>query len=309
MLIRIRKLLAHHWQASASSLRGLCNSPVATMLTALVIALTLTLPALFWVFTDNLSQLTLNWQRSGHISLYLRLSASHADENALLERLRKTPGVGHAILIPPSEALKELQQQEGMQDMLRYLPENPLPATIDIIPTSDVNTPAALELLFAELKSDPLVEQAKLDMEWIQRLYAILGFAAKLSHALMALLALAVLLIIGNTLRLAIHNHYEEIQVLKLVGATDAYIARPFLYSGIWYGVAGTFFALLLISLFLASLSRVVERLASVYQLHYSLSGLSFRQASLLMLSAILLGWLGACLSVRRQLTSIEPYN
>lgn len=307
MLAKIRVFLAYHLQAALTSFNSLYSKPLATLMTVLVIAITLVLPALFWVMSDNMHRLTVKWQHSGHISLYLKSPLPAADEAALLLRVQKATGVGRATLKSSAEGLAELQQQEGMQDVMRYLPENPLPAVIEVTPTLDVNTPIKLKQLYLQLKSYPQVDQAKLDIQWINRLQAILGFIDSLAQGLMILLALAVILIIGNTLRLAIHNRHEEIQVLKLVGAKDSFIIRPFLYSGIWYGLAGAIFAVLLVNIFMLSLTLVVNQLAAAYEMHYSLVGLSMRQISLLVLSAIILGWLGACLSVKKQLASIEP--
>ncbi|ARG96615.1 permease-like cell division protein FtsX [Legionella micdadei] len=309
MLKSMRALLSYHLQAASSSLNLLCRQPLATTLTVVVIAIALTLPTLFWVFTDNLAQLTGSWQRGGHISLYLKSPISAEEETALLERVQATEGVGHASLKSAADGLAELQQQEGMHDIMRYLPENPLPAVIEVVPSLAINSPAQMEQLFLRLKVFPQVEQAKLDMQWINRLHAILSFISKTAHALIALLASAVVLIVGNTLRLAIHNRHEEIQVLKLIGATDPYIARPFLYSGIWYSLAGAILAVLFVNIFMLSLAVAVKQLASAYQMHYPITSLSVKQAYLLVLISTLLGWLGARLSVKRQLASIEPYN
>lgn len=307
MLTKTRVWLAYHVQAALASFTALCRKPFATMMTVLVIAITLVLPTLFWVMTDNMSQLLIHWQQGGHISLYLKPSTSPANAAAFFARIKHTPGVEKATLTSAAEGLLELQQQEGMQDMMRFLPENPLPVLIEVTPTLDVSQSEKLDQLYTQLNAYPEVEQAKLDIQWVSRLRAILGFIATFAHGLMLLLAAAVVLMIGNTLRLAIHNRHEEIQVLKLVGAKDAFILRPFLYSGIWYGLAGAVFAVLLVNIFILSLTAVVNQLASVYQMHYSLVGLSLRQIALLMLSAITLGWLGASLSVRKQLAAIEP--
>jgi cell division transport system permease protein len=218
-------------------------------------------------------------------------------------------GVGQASLKSAADGLAELTQQEGMHDIMRYLPENPLPSVIEVVPSLVTDSPAKLDLLARHLEALPQVTQAKLDMAWINRLHVILGFAANVAKALMSLLALAVVLIIGNTLRLAIHNRQEEIQILKLIGATDPFILRPFLYSGVWYGMAGAIFAVFLVNIFILSLGVAVNQLAVAYQMHYPLTGLSIRQILLLILFAIILGWLGARLSVKRQLASIEPYN
>ncbi|HAT8858387.1 TPA: cell division protein FtsX [Legionella pneumophila subsp. pneumophila] len=309
MLKRSQSLLAYHLQAAANSLNLFCRKPIATMMTVIVIAIALALPTLFWVFTDNLSELTNRWQRGGHISLFLKPSLSEAEQTSLLEKVRTTEGVGQANIKSAADGLSELTQQEGMQDIMRYLPENPLPAVIEVVPALVIDSPAKLDLLSRKLQAFPQVALAKLDMEWINRLHAILGFSGKAANALMALLALAVVFIIGNTLRLDIHNRQEEIKILKLIGATDPYIIRPFLYSGVWYGAAGALLAIFLVNIFILTLGVAVNQLANVYQMHYPLACLSLRQILLLVLFAIILGWLGALMSVKRQLASIEPYK
>ncbi|CAM2918478.1 permease-like cell division protein FtsX [Legionella worsleiensis] len=309
MLKRTQSLFVYHLQAAVQSLNLLCRKPLGTMMTVIVIAIALALPALFWVFTDNLGNLTISWQRGGHISLYLQPALTQTEQTQLLEKIRNTEGVGQASLTSSKEGLAELTQQEGMHDIMRYLPENPLPAVIKIVPALVIDSPAKLDLLSRQFKAFPEVEQVKLDMEWINRLHAILIFVGYLAKALMALLALAVVIVIGNTLRLALSNRQEEIQILKLIGATDAFILRPFLYSGIWYGMAGAVCAVFLVNIFILSLGVVVNQLAVAYQMHYPLTLLTMRQILLLVFFAIILGWLGALLSVKRQLASIEPYN
>lgn len=307
MLTKMRAWLLYHVQAGLASLNYLCRQPLATTMTVLVIAVSLVLPALFWVLTDNMGRLTLNWQQGGHISLYLKSPIQSVDELALLLRVRETAGVGHADLKSSAEGLLELQKQEGMQDIMRYLPENPLPSLIDVVPALDVNTPEKLKQLYMQLKSYPYIEQAKIDMQWANRLHAMVNFIANLARGLMIILAVAVVLIVGNTMRLAVLNQNEEIKVLKLIGAKNSFIIRPFIYAGVWYGLAGAIVAVLLVNIFMLSLTLVTNQLAALYQMHYSLAGLSMRQMGLIVLSAIILGWIGASLSVRRQLTVIEP--
>ena len=309
MLTTLKRLAAGHLHAAINSFNFLCRRPIATLITVVVIAITLTLPTLFWVFTNNLSQLTVNWQKSGTVSLYLKPGLTVGQQNQLVTDIRHTQGVGEVTLKTPAEGIKELQRQEGMNDIMRYLPENPLPALIEVTPALALNTPPKMEQLFNRLKALPQVEQAKLDMDWIRRLHAILGFAAEIANALMILLASAVVLIVGNTLRLAIHNRYEEIRVLKLIGASDQFIVRPFLYTGVWYGLIGAVFAVLFVNIFMLSLAVGLQELASAYSMHYPLKGLTVFQAYLIVLAAISLSLLGARLAVKRQLASIEPYN
>jgi len=307
MLATLKVWLFHHLKAALSSFVVLCRQPFATFMTVSVIAVSLVLPALFWILSDNMEQLTHDWQHGSHVSLYLESRLSSSDEFTLLLQVRETVGVGHATLIPAADGLLELQKQEGMQDIMRYLPDNPVPSFIDVRLAPEVDTPEKLETLYSELQSYQGVEQAKIDMQWANRLHAMLHFIAELAHGLMALLAVVVVLIIGNTMRLSVHNRHEEIKVLKLVGARDSFILRPFLYAGVWYGLASALFAVLLVNILMISLSALVNQLATVYQMHYSLAGLSLRQMGLVILAAMLLGWLGATLSVKRQLSIIEP--
>lgn len=307
MLIKFRALMAHHVHAAQSSLMSLCQQPLASGMTVVVIAITLTLPALLWVFTDNMAELTKNWKRGGHISLYLTMNMVSTDSAQLLERIRHIPGVGEATLKTPAEGLQEMQEQEGMHDLMLNLPENPLPALIDVLPAASIITPEQLEDVYGRLKTLPGIEDARLDMQWVTRLFALLALAERLTHGLMLLLSLAVVLIVGNTLRLVIHKRHEEIQVLKLVGASDPYIIRPFLYTGLWYGLSSAILAVIFVSIFMFSLSFVLNRLVAAYQMNLSVLGLSIGQALMLILMATGLGWLGACFSVRRQLTLIEP--
>ncbi|MBA2650202.1 MAG: cell division protein [Legionella sp.] len=299
---------AFHIQAIVQSFNLLGRKPLASSMTILVIALALALPGFFWVFTKNLSQFTLGLQRGGHISLYLK-SMTASDQTVLLEQVRDTPGVGQALLKTPEEGLEELTQQEGMEDIMHYLPDNPLPAVIEITPALMMDSPSQLSILSKQLQRLPQIEQVKLDMEWVRRLDAILKVASKITHWLMIALVMAVVLIIATTLRLVIHTRHEEIQVLKLIGAPDAFILRPFLYLGIWYGLAGATLAVILVNVFVLSTAMVLNELVSVYQMHYPLLGLSIRQILPLILFAVILGKLAAHLSVKRQLLSIEPYN
>lgn len=302
-------ILAHHVHALVQTFHVLCVRPFSTFMTVLVVALTLSLPALLWVLTDNMDKLTKDWQQTGHISLYLKPPFPETEEKALLDKIRKISGVATATFKSADKGLQEFIAQEGMQDVMRYLPNNPLPAVIDVIPTVTVDTPGKLENLVRELKVLPQVDIAKADREWVARLHVMLTFVSKAIHAVIALLALGVVVIIGNTLRLAIHNRQEEIQVLKLIGATDGFIIRPFLYQGFCYGVASAILATLFVNIFMLNLDVSLKPLLVVYKTDYKIIGMTIRQILTLFCFAGILGWLGARLSVQRQLANIEPYR
>lgn len=305
--MNLRRFLAQHREALSGSIMMYRDAPLATLMTFMVIAVALTLPALFWLLSLNVKHLTASWQEGQRIELYLKPGASVLLQNEVLRRVRDAEGVARATLISPEEGLAALQQQEGLNGVALFLESNPLPAVIEIVPDEVVDEPEKLVTLMNVLKSEKDVEQVKLDMQWVTKLYAILGFLSALAKSLMLLLGFAVIMIIGSTLRLAIERRHQEIQVLKLIGATDAYIARPFLYAGLWYGLGGALIALLLVGLFVSSLMSVLNELVMLYHIqHLSLSYSAF-EVGLFILFAVCLGLFGALLSVRRQLSLIEP--
>ena len=297
MLASIRTRFTCHLEASKNSFRYLRSKPLTALTTVSVIALTLTLPALFWVFTDNFQQFGGEWQHGGHISLYLDSSVP-SDQSAILERVRSTPEVADASLRSSAEGLAELQQEEGMQDVMQYLPDNPLPAVIDVIPSANINTVEKSDELYQILKAYPHVEQAKFDRQWVNRFYLLSDIASKIAKGTMLLLALVVVIIVGSMLRTAIHNRQEETRVLAFIGANNSYIIRPFLYLGVVYGVAGAVLAMVLVQIMTLSLASLINQLAKTYEMHFVFSGMSFEQSSLLLVFAMTLGWIGARLSV-----------
>lgn len=307
MLKKLPSFVAFHVQAAKHSMTLLLARPMATLMTLMVIAITLVFPTLFWVFTDNMSQLTGLWKQSSSISLYLQKGLTQAEQMQALQTVRGVQGVGQASFKSADQGLEELTSQEGMQDLMRYLPENPLPPLIEVVPDLSIHSDAELDVLLKNFKALPQVAQAKLDVAWIHRLHVVLGFITKLIKALMFLLAFAVVLLIGNALRLAIHSRQEEIQILKLVGATDPFILRPFLYSGVWYGLMGALIAVFLVKIFIVSLGLAFHQVALAYEMHYPIKFLSISKVFKLLIFSVILGWLGAWLFVKRQLLSIDP--
>ena len=305
MLNRVRALLICHRNALLASYRGLLRTPAATMMTVLMIAIALMLPLLLGVFIDKLKSLTVDWQEGEHISLYLKIPLPESATTAVVSKVQQMQGVASAVYISPQEGLVSLQQQEGMQDVMQYLPNNPLPGVIDVTPHTGLS-PEVLDQLYRTLKAYPEVAQAKVDMAWVKRLHALLTLFNQIACALMVLLGSALVFIVGNTLRVAIQKSCEEIKVLKLIGATDAFIARPFLYTGVLFGLGGAFCALALLQLFVYSISSAMEHVLYLYQMNSLSLGLSFAKVSNLMLMAVFLGWIGARFSIKKQLKHIE---
>jgi len=303
---RLQSYLSHHREVAADSLQRLLKTPVVSVMTWLVIAIALALPAALYVALDNIQVLGQSWDGSPRISLYLKAGSRDSDNEKVSTNLLAMTGVKEAVYISPEEGLQEFSQFSGFGEALSYLDGNPLPGVIVVTPDTSLGV-AAIEQLTASLKALPAVDNVQLDMAWLKRLQQLMAFGQRMTVALALLLVLGVLLIVGNTIRLAIENRRDEILVIKLVGGTDAFVRRPFLYIGLWYGVGGGVLALLLLTLGLLWLSGPISELSASYQSQFSLQGLGFGRSLLLLLSAGAIGWLGAWIAVGRHLVAIQP--
>ena len=306
-LTALRVYLLRHLQVFFYSLGVLSRSPFATLMTTAVIGIALALPSGLHVILKNAQQLSGGWDGAAQISLFLKRAVPDDEANRLARQIQKLPEVASVSYISRGEALEEFRRLSGFGDALEALQDNPLPSVLVIRPTPVASTPAATEKLLQHLQGYPAVDVAQLDMQWVKRLYVIMEIVRRGVVVLAALLALAVLLVVGNTIRLAIQNRREEIVVMKLIGGTDAFIRRPFLYTGFWYGLFGGIIAWLLVSLSLTILSDPVERLTGLYQSQFELSGLDATTTGTLIGTSILLGLTGSWLAVGRHLRDIEP--
>ena len=217
--------------------RACGRAPLATLLTIAVIGITLALPGGLYLAVDNTRQLARGWEANGQVSLFLKQQMSDADAQKLAEKIRRLPDVKSVSFISRAQALAEFKRHSGFGEALNLLERNPLPAVLVVQPAQ--LRPEALAKLTTELGGQAGVDIASLDLDWVRRLHAILEFARRAVAILAGLLGIAVLIIVGNTVRLAVLSRREEIEVTKLVGGTDAFIRRPFLYSGLLQGVLG----------------------------------------------------------------------
>lgn len=303
---RLTSALAHHQLVAVETLLKLLAKPTASLLTWMVIAIALTLPGALWMSIDNLQQLSSSFQSSGRITLYLSETASDQEGKRLTQRILTLPNVQNTQYISADQALEEFRASSGLSDALVMLTGNPLPAAILVEPPLGLAQDDIAELLKV-LKRYQLVEETQLDLVWLERLQAILVLGERMVMVLGGLLALAILLVVGNTIRLSIAARVEEIQVIKLVGGTDAYIRKPFLYTGIWFGMIGGLMAWVFLIILWAVLNGPVTQLATLYGTGFGLRPVSATAASILILSGMTLGWLGAWWSVSRHLHEIEP--
>ncbi|MHA6492020.1 permease-like cell division protein FtsX [Pseudomonas borbori] len=297
--------LESHRASLVDSLRRLAKQPVGSFFTCLVMAVALSLPMGLALLLDNVERLGGSWQRAAQISLFLQLDASEAEGQALREQIAAMDDVADAEWISRERALEEFQQQSGLGEALKELPENPLPGVVLVTPREiDKVTLEALRLRLAEL---PKVQQAQLDLLWVERLTAILNLGDRFVFGLTLLLVMALLLVIGNTIRLHIENRRTEIEVIKLVGGTDSYVRRPFLYMGALYGLGAGLLAWLVLAYGLGWLDNAVVRLAGLYGSDFALGGVPVADGFSLVLGAVLLGYIGAWLAVARHLSELAP--
>ncbi|MFP5345183.1 MAG: permease-like cell division protein FtsX, partial [Gammaproteobacteria bacterium] len=220
-------------------------------------------------------------------------------------QVRGVENIKQVRILSRAQALEEFRALSGLDQALSALGENPLPALLIVTPASE--EPAATEALLKTLAALPEVDAAELDLDWLKRLRALLDLLQRAVWLLGALLSGAVLLIMGNTLRLAIQNRREEIELMRLIGATDAFIRRPFLYSGLIYGLSGALFALILLGFILGLLAAPVKALAELYNSSFEINGLGVDSGLGLLALGALLGLAGAWLAVGRQLKQIQP--
>jgi len=295
-----------HLQVMLGSLGQLARTPLASGLTLVVIGVTLALPASLYVAIDNLQRLGAGLERGGQISLYLKPGLNDAAAQRLAGEIRSLPQVVHVRYISRAAALAEFKQHSGFGATLEALDNNPLPAVLVVRPepSADATEVEALRDRLARLRG---VDLAQLDLAWVQRLHAFLNLAERTVWLLAGLLAAAVLLITGNTIRLAILNRQTEIEIIQLVGGTPAFIRRPFLYSGLFQGLLGGLTAWVLVELGLLFLAGPVRQLADLYGSHFALIGLGPEAGLALVAAGGALGWLGSRLAVGWHLARLVP--
>ena len=303
----LRNWITRHAQVALNSLGRLYRSPASSLMTAAVIAIALALPSSLYLLTGNLQRLSTQWDGNTNLSLFLHRSVSLQQADALQKKLAQMPEIDSLQLITPEQALAEFRALSGFGEALDVLDENPLPAVIAVKPDKDHSDADAAAALLDKLRSLPEVDLAQLDLQWVRRFSAIVDIVRRSIWVMAALLGLAVLLIIGNTIRLEIQSRREEIEITKLIGATNGFIRRPFLYSGLWYGLAGAVLAGVLVEIAFLQLYAPVSRLAGLYQSSFGLHTLSFSDSLGLLATGAVLGLLGAWLAVGRHLAAIEP--
>jgi cell division transport system permease protein len=300
-------LFERHAQALLGSLGRLARQPFATLLTVLVIGIALALPSALYLAVANMRVVTAGLDDTVQLSAYLAMATTPAEARKLAQSIAELPGVAATETVSPDEGLAEFRKRSGIGDALEALPENPLPWLVKVRPAASHDTAPAVELLAADIRKMGGVDLVEADTAWVRRLHAIEDTLQQLVLVVAALLAAGVLGIVGNTIRLEIDGRRAEIEVTKLVGGSNAFVRRPFLYSGLWQGFLGGLLAAALVTAGLVALEPFVTRLAAAYGSDFILKSLSIREWPLVVAGGAALGFLGAWLAAAYHLHRIEP--
>jgi len=303
----VQAYFARHAQTLVGSLGRMVNQPFATLMTMSVVAVALALPLFLNLFLANVRSATGNWSEAFDVSVYMDKRAGAARTATLAKQLRQRSDVAAVRVITADQALTEFRHDSGFGKALDALIDNPLPDTLIVTPTLAASTPQGTDALKGAIAALPDVQTVQVDTEWVKRLHGMLDILRRVVLLTAGLLGAGVVLIVGNTIRLDILNRRAEIEVMKLVGASDGFARRPFLYSGIWYGLGGGLMALTLVALGAVILAKPVESLAKLYGSQFRLQGLGFTTGVLVLALATCLAWLGSWLAATRHIRGIEP--
>ncbi|MCZ6803057.1 MAG: permease-like cell division protein FtsX [Proteobacteria bacterium] len=296
-----------HAQSFVYSLGQYYRNLLSSILTTAVIGISLALPGGFYLLLENAQQVTAGWGGSIQITAFLKPDIDDAVANTLVSRLLDSPNIEAAKFINRDQALAEYKELSGFSEVIDLLDENPLPSIVIIFPKIDALTEGKDRQIIDFIVSQSEVEVAQYDQQWVKRLYGIIEIIQRFVIIFSAFIGFGVLLIIGNTIRMAIYHHRSEIEITKLFGATNHFIRRPFLYSGFWYGLSGGVTSWLLLTLTLQFLKQPVNRLAELYASEFTLANLTVIEALILLACGIFLGLFGSWISVQRHIRTIEP--
>ena len=305
---RFRSLLSHHRATLYDSLLRLLREPVQTFMSSAVIAIALSLPVTLYLAVDNIRQLEGSFESFAQITIYVKKEADQQQIQRLKGQLSAMPQVGNISYISAEQALMEFKAVSGFGSALEHLEDNPLPAVFIIEPRlSEQVAMDQTQTLLDEIKGLGAIDDVQIDMLWLHRLRGLTQLGQKIAAALAGVLGLGVLLIIGNSIRMAIHSRRDEIVIVKLVGGTDAYVRRPFLYGGMLLGTMGSLGSSLLLYVGFWWLGESVEHLSRLYNSEYRLLGPSIDAFLVLLATGATLGILGSWIAVSKHLKNIKP--
>lgn len=302
--------LLRHIQVFLSTLGDIARKPLTAINTTLIIAISLLLPALLYILIQSAEQLSGTWNGRPQLSVFLDDQINEREAQLIFSEIQLHPSIALAEFISPEDAIAEfriLSDNQSIDEELALLGENPLPASIVLMPSKTASGKTELLALQDQLSKIDGINEIRLDLEWTERFGAILSAARRIALLLAGLLAFALVLIVGNTIKLLIHHRRDEIEVTKLVGGTNTFIRRPFLYFGTLYGIFGAIISLILLFVAAGLVEQPVSRLASIYQTDSLIYQFTAAEAAIMIAIGGVLGWLAARWAVAQHLGKIKP--
>lgn len=296
-----------HAHALFSSLGRLFASRFSSAMTIVVLAIAISLASGFYILVANLQQLASNLEASNQISLFLKDEISEARANKFVNSIRQNPDIQEVKLITKEQALAEFQSYSGFGEAVKALEKNPLPLVIQVSPKNSLENEQALEAMLEDFKRSAEVDIAQMDMQWVKRLQSIMEVARIGVTLLSVLLGAGVLFITANTIRLELHNRRDEVVIAKLVGATNGFIHRPFLYSGFWIGFFSGVTAWFIVTTVMLILKFPVEKLSRLYDDSFHVLFLGFTETLALLFISSVLGVVGSWIVLHFQLRQLKP--
>ncbi|MFS2221755.1 permease-like cell division protein FtsX [Pantoea sp. B65] len=289
------------------SLSDMWRQPLATLLTVMVIAISLTLPSVCYMVWKNVSQAADQWYPAPQLTVYLSKTLDDTAAENVIAQLKKEDGVDKVNYLSREEAMGEFRNWSGFGGSLDLLEQNPLPAVAIITPKMNFQSSTTMQSLRDRVAAVQGVEEVRMDDSWFARLAALTGLVGQVAAMIGVLMIVAVFLVIGNSVRLSIFARRDTINVQKLIGATDGFILRPFLYGGALLGFSGALLSLILSEVLVLRLESVVTQVASVFGTTFNLSGLSWDESLLLLLISAMIGWIAAWLATVQHLRRFTP--
>lgn len=299
--------LSQHVRAFNLSLNQYVNHPISNLLTISVISISLALSASFYLLIENIQTASYKWKDSLQITVFLKDEVSEKQAQILAKKISANNKVNTTYVISKDKALTQYQKLSGFSEAIKIFDENPFPNVIVIKLKLDSFSETSTQSLIKKLTSFKDADNIQYDSQWVKRLFALLDVIYRIIFIFSCLLSVAVLLIINNTIRLAIYKQHQEIEITKLFGATNAFIRRPFLYGGFLYGIFGGILACIFVDIFMQLLQNPVDKFAKLYESNFELAELTFIHILTLLGTGIFLGLFGSWISVRYHLKKIEP--
>ncbi|MDO4430456.1 MAG: permease-like cell division protein FtsX [Lonepinella koalarum] len=286
--------------------RDLVGKKYGTLLTILVIAVSLTIPTVSFLLWKNVNSAANQFSPESELTVYLHKNLSEEDSNNIVEKIRQQEGVASLNYISRQESLKQFQSWSGFSEELDILDDNPLPAVVMIKPSNDFQPSEKRQLLYEQLKKLKGVEEVRMDNDWLEKLTALTWLIAHVAIFCTILMTLAVCLVITNSIRSDVYSSQAKIQVMKLLGATEQFILRPFLYTGVIYAVLGAFFACIFSALIIGYFTSAVQYVTDIFAVNFNLSGLGLSEILFLVIICALIGYSSAWISASKYIKTVE---